>query len=262
MYRIVKSLRQITAVILAGGLGMRLRSLVSDRPKVLAEVRGYPFLTYIFDQLIAFGLKHVVLCTGYLGEQVEATFGDSYGSLHLVYSQESLLRGTAGALRLALPFFKSDPVLVMNGDSFCEENLNAFYSWHCAQGANATLLLSKVPDTKRYGQVHTDRAGGVLKFKEKDEKNRPGWINAGIYLISRSLLLTIPESFFVSLEKDMFPGWIGQGLYSYRSRGRFLDIGTPEGYSKAEIFFSLDTNDVVGLEGTLTIEKRRRNYDY
>src|SRR3989338_6029269 len=113
-----KRLSGVTVAILAGGLGTRLRSVIADRPKVLAEVRGRPFLTYIFDQLIAASIKYAVLCTGYLGEKVCDRFGDSYGSLRLAYSQEPSPRGTAGALRLALPLFKSDSVLVMNGDSY------------------------------------------------------------------------------------------------------------------------------------------------
>ena len=242
----VQDLAGVTAAILAGGLGTRLRSVVADGPKVLAEVRGRPFLAYLLRQLVATGVRYVVLCTGYLGEQVQATFGDSYGPLRLVYSQESSPLGTAGAIRLALPLFKpglneaniSDSVLVMNGDSFCEANLRAFWAWHCARGADATLLLTHVPDTKRYGRVLVDDDGFVLNFDEKGHKGGPGWINAGIYLLNHRLLLTIPASGAVSLEREMFPDWIGRGLYGYRSQGRFLDIGTPESYAEALQFFA------------------------
>ncbi len=250
---VVQDLASVTAAILAGGLGARLHSVVADRPKVLAEIRGRPFLAYLLDQLVAASVRTVVLCIGYLGEQVEAVFGDTYGDLRLVYSQESSPLGTAGALRLALPLFKpglspglerseaeanvSNSVLVMNGDSFCQVNLRAFWAWHCAQGAVATLLLARMPDTKRYGRVHEDADGRVLSFSEKDDKGGPGWINAGIYLLNRRLLLTIPASGAVSLEQEMFPAWIGRGLYGYRSEGRFLDIGTPEAYAIAEWFF-------------------------
>jgi NDP-sugar pyrophosphorylase family protein len=220
--------------------------VVSDKPKVLVEVRGRPFLAYLLEQLAAAGVRYVVLCIGYLGEQAQATFGDFYGGLRLVYSQESSPLGTAGALRLALPLFKpglseanvSDSVLVMNGDSFCKANLRAFWAWHCARGADATLLLTQVPDTKRYGRVHVDADGFVLSFDEKGDKSGPGWINAGIYLLNHRLLLTIPESGAVSLEREMFPCWIGRRLYGYRSEGRFLDIGTPESYTEAERFFA------------------------
>jgi NDP-sugar pyrophosphorylase family protein len=95
-----------------------------------------------------------------------------------------------------------------------------------------------MPDTKRYGRVHVDVKGRVLGFDEKADKSEPGWINAGIYLLNRPLLLTIPADCAVSLEQEMFPAWIGRGLYGYRSKGRFLDIGTPEAYVLAEQFFA------------------------
>ena len=242
-------LASVTAAILAGGMGTRLRSVVADRPKVLAEIRGRPFLAYLLDQLAGAGVRTVVLCTGYLGEQVQAMFGDSYGSLRLVYSQESSPLGTAGALRLALPLFKAETVLVMNGDSFCEANLRAFWAWHCARSADATLLLTRMLDTKRYGRVHVDEDGLVLRFDEKGQNGGPGWINAGIYLLNRRLLLTIPSSGAVSLEREMFPAWIGRGLYGYRSEGRFLDIGTPEAYILAERFFTLERTGADGTRG-------------
>jgi len=231
-------LANVTAVILAGGLGTRLRSVLANRPKVLAEVRGRPFLAFLLDQLAVTGIREVVLCTGYRGGQVWAEFGDAYGGLHLVYSQEAEPLGTAGALRLALPGLWSDPVLIMNGDSFCKTDLMAFWAWHGEQGADATLLLTRVPDTHRYGQVHVDAEGRVLQFAEKDGTGGPGWISAGIYLLSRRLLLMIPAGRAVSLEREMFPAWISQGLYGFRSEGRFLDIGTPEAYRMAKQFFA------------------------
>lgn len=233
-------LGQCTAAILAGGLGTRLRSVVADRPKVMAEVRGRPFLAYLLEQLAQAGFKHTVLCTGYLGEQVKATFGDTYSSLHLQYSQESSPLGTAGALQLVLPLFQSEQVLVINGDSFCNANLSDFWAWyHAKKDAEAALLLTQVPDTKRYGRVQVEPSGQVLKFEEKGDTEGAGWINAGIYLLERRLLSTIPKSRAVSLETEMFPDWIGQGLYGYCSQGRFLDIGTPESYAIADNFFSI-----------------------
>ncbi|MEW5817607.1 MAG: sugar phosphate nucleotidyltransferase [Spirochaetota bacterium] len=234
----LQGLAGVTAAILAGGLGTRLRSVVADRPKVLAEVRGRPFLAFLLDQLADAGVRYVVLCTGYLGEQVQIDFGESYGSLRLVYSQESMPLGTAGALQLALPLFKSNTVLVMNGDSFCDEDLKEFLAWHFAKKAEATLLLTKLLNTAEYGRVNLNTNGLVLRFDEKSGNREPGWISAGIYLINHQLLLTISDSGFVSLERDIFPTWIGQGLYGYKSQARFLDIGTPETYAVAENFFT------------------------
>jgi D-glycero-alpha-D-manno-heptose 1-phosphate guanylyltransferase len=110
---------EVTAAVLAGGLGTRLRSVVDDRPKVLAQVHARPFLMFLLDQLAAADFRSVVLCTGYLGEQIQRTFGETYKCLRILYSQEPKPLGTGGALRFALPQITSDPVLVLNGDSFC-----------------------------------------------------------------------------------------------------------------------------------------------
>jgi NDP-sugar pyrophosphorylase family protein len=230
------------AVILAGGLGTRLRSVVADQPKVLAPVLGRPFITYLLDQVAQAGIRDVVLCTGYLGEQVQTALGNTYGPLHLAYSQETELMGTGGALRIALPLLKTDPVLVLNGDSYCEADLPAFYRQHQAVVAEASLLLMHLPDTGRYSCVEIDTDGCVLRFEEKGQSAAAGWINAGIYLLSRMFLQAIPSGRFVSLEKEMFPAWIGRGLYGFSSKlvdteEHFLDIGIPEDYAAAERFF-------------------------
>jgi len=230
----------ITAVILAGGLGTRLRSVVTDRPKVLVPVQGKPFITYLLDQLAKVGIEDVILCTGYLGEQVKAALGNTYGSLRLVYSQEKELLGTGGALRLALPLIKVGPVLVMNGDSYCEADLQIFWRQHQATHADVSLLLIPLPDTRRYGRVEVEENGSILRFKEKGQSTSAGWINAGIYLLSRLFLHAIPAGQAISLEKEVFPAWIGRGLYGFPSSGsggRFLDIGIHEDYAIAEEFF-------------------------
>jgi NDP-sugar pyrophosphorylase family protein len=161
--------------------------------------------------------------------------------MRLLYSQESSQLGTGGALRLALPLFESDYVLAMNGDSFCHANLSDFWTWHIAQGAEATILLTQVSDTKRYGRVQVESSGKVQKFEEKGDTEGAGWINAGLYLLNRRLLATIPTSGAISLEREIFPIWIGRGLYGYCSQGRFLDIGTPESYAMAKQFFAPET---------------------
>jgi NDP-sugar pyrophosphorylase family protein len=233
----MEDVSHITAGILAGGLGTRLRPVMADRPKVLAEVRGRPFLEYLFDQLVDAGIQDVVLCTGYLGEQIEQRYEASYKRLRLTYSQETSPKGTGGALRLAMPCFKSALVLVMNGDSFCQVNFQQFYAWYCEQHAASALVITRVADVQRYGNVSVDPDGCVLSFEEKGSKSGSGWINAGIYLLSRRLIEEIPEHESVSLERNIFPCWIGRRLYAYRSEGRFLDIGTPESYCQAEEFF-------------------------
>jgi NDP-sugar pyrophosphorylase family protein len=126
----------------------------------------------------------------------------------------------------------------MNGDSFFAIDLSSFWSWHYSHRANATIALVNMKDTTRYGRIHLDADGALVSFEEKNANATPGWINGGIYLIARTLLLTIPESGAVSLEQEVFTAWIGKGLYGYKSQGRFLDIGTPEAYAGAEHFFA------------------------
>jgi histidinol-phosphate phosphatase family protein len=231
-------LSNITAAVLAGGLGTRLRPVVADRPKVLAQIHGRPFLAYLLDQLSGAGLRSVVLCTGYLGDQIARTFGESYGRLRLTYSQEQQPMGTAGALRLALPHLTSDPILVINGDSFSFTDLAAFFGWYRNRPARAGILLTRVNDRDRYGSVKIDEQGAVLEFAEKTKGVNPNWISAGMYFLSEELLRSIPEDKVTSLEYDVFPRWVGQGLYGYPNEGRFLDIGTPEDFATAVSFFS------------------------
>jgi len=239
----------VTGAILAGGLGTRLRSVVSDRPKVLASVRGKPFLAYLLDQLLAAGVGRVVLLTGYRGEQIEAEFGARYRGLSLAYSQESAPLGTAGALRFAADHLfpaatagttsAVDGVLVLNGDSYCDTDFAKFRAFHERERADASLVLAQVSDTSRFGKVETTASHRLQRFVEKQEAGGAGWINAGIYLLNRDLIEQIPAGRAVSIEREMFPQWLQDGcLLGFRSEGAFLDIGTPETYRAAEEFFA------------------------
>lgn len=232
-------LSSVTAAIFAGGLGTRLRSAVADRPKVLAEVLGRPYLSFLLDQVAKAGVRHCVLCTGYLGEQVEAAFGGTYRSLELTYSREESPLGTGGALRYALPHLRSDPVLVLNGDSYCHADLAAYWRSHRERGAVGSLLLTEVADTSRFGQVVVDETGALTSFREKQSAaGGAGWINAGVYLLAQELIAGIPPDRVVSLETEVLPSWIGRGLYGHPAAGPFLDIGTPESYAAAARFFA------------------------
>jgi NDP-sugar pyrophosphorylase family protein len=235
----IPGLEAVTGVILAGGEGTRLRAVVSDRPKVLAPVHGRPFLFYLVDQLAQAGVREVVLCTGYQAEMIEAELGERYKSLSLRYSREDEPLGTGGALRLALPHCSSDPILAMNGDSFMDADLAAFWSWFSEKGLDAALLLTEVGDTRRYGRVKVGEDGLILGFEEKNAASGPGWINAGIYILKKSVLSFIALGRPYSLEQDLFPRLAGKNLYGYPAAGRFIDIGTPESYRAAEKFFSL-----------------------
>ena len=232
----MKNNKNIQAVILAGGMGTRLKSVVSDRSKVVAEVAGKPFITYILDRLNEIYIKDAVICTGYMGEQVRELLGNNYEGISLTYSQENEPLGTAGALRFALDKIESDPVLVMNGDSLINADILKFRLWHYLHEAEGSLLLTDMPDTSRFGRVCVDNLGKITAFEEKCGANLPGCINAGIYILSRKLIEEIPSGRQVSIEKEMFPAWIGKDLYGCNLPGSFLDIGTPESYSRGEDF--------------------------
>jgi histidinol-phosphate phosphatase family protein len=251
----------ISAVVLAGGLGTRLRPVVGDRPKVLAPVAGRRFLAYLLHQLADAGFEDIVLCTGYMGDQVREAFGKRFRKLNLIYSQEEQPLGTAGALRHALPLIRSDTVAVLNGDSYCQADLEKFLSWHHDQRADASILLTEMPETARFGAVEADSAGRISRFGEKNTSG-PGWINAGIYAISKRLLAAIPDGVAVSIERECFPRWIADGLFGYRGGGRFLDIGTPDSFAEAQRFFSppgsVDGSRrhvLLDRDGTLNVER-------
>ena len=228
----------LTAVVLAGGLGTRLRSVVKDQPKVLAEIAGRPFLSYLLEQLARWRIEEVVLCIGYLGGQIESQFGRFYSGLRLIYSPEPMPLGTAGAVRSAVPFIGTETVLVLNGDSYCEANFDAFWQWHCLKGSAATMLLVNSPNTERFGRVRIAADGRITRFDEKKNGAEPGLINAGIYLTNINLLRSLPETNPLSLEREVFPSWIGQNFYGFQTDSSFLDIGTPESYALAEDFFA------------------------
>lgn len=230
--------QHITAAILAGGTGTRLRSVVADRPKVLALVGGKPFLAHLLDQLVAQGISKVVLCTGYLGEQVQAHFGENYRGMKLFYSREDQPLGTGGAIIQAMPLLQSETILVLNGDSYCRTDLQASLTWHRRKQAWGTLVLAQVAQVGRYGQVQTDAEGRIEKFCEKGAAEGPGWINSGIYWFERTALAKFTAGQPLSLERDVLAAWVGQGLYGYAQKGPFLDIGIPEDYARAEHFFA------------------------
>ena len=228
----------VTPLILAGGLGTRLRPAISDRPKVLSPVNGRPFLSYLLDQLVDAGMQEVILCTGHLGEMVREAFGHAYRGLAVLYSQESEPLGTGGSIRHALRLVHSEYVLAMNGDSYCNTDLRPYINWHFEKKYNASLLLTKVEDTSRYGRVKVDKNGRVLSFEEKGQNTESGWINAGIYLLKKELLKIIPAKVFYSLERKFLPMLVKKGLFGYLQQTEFIDIGTPVSYSSAEEFFS------------------------
>lgn len=226
------------ALILAGGLGTRLQSVVSDRPKPLAQVRGRPFVTFLLDQLLRFDFQCAVLCVGHMGKCVPSVLGEKYGSLELDYSFEQTALGTAGALRNAAGLVREQNVLAMNGDSYCDLDLHALDQAHRAYHAAVTLSALQQSDRRRSGAVVVDDVGHVVRFESRPAVPGPGLINAGIYMLRRDAIESIPPDRKVSLEDEMFPAMAARReLFAWQVEARFIDIGTPESYDDAQMFF-------------------------
>jgi NDP-sugar pyrophosphorylase family protein len=225
-------------MILAGGFGTRLRGVLPDLPKLLAPVNGRPFLRYLLDRLQRAGVRDVILCTGHRAEQLRAEFERCPTTMTLKFSHETQPLGTGGAVRQALNVTDADSFLVLNGDSYIDCDLQPFIAWHREHGLPGSLLLTHVEDASRFGTVVTDERGIIEAFGEKEGKVAPGWINAGVYLLSRKLLEPVAEGQAYSIEKDLFPRWLPQGLGGYRVKAAFIDIGTPESLAGASAFLT------------------------
>ncbi len=227
----------IPVIILAGGKGTRLQSVVSDRPKVLAEINGKPFLAYLLAQVVRHGFTQVIISTGYMAEQVEAALGHEFQGLRLAYSREDSPLGTGGGVRLAMQRKPAPLYMVLNGDSYCNSNLTQYVAWFRQRKHMASLLLARVDNTERYGRVETDSLGNVTSFVEKGCACSPGDINAGQYLLTpQSLHDPLGPAF--SIEQEVFPLLLHKGLLGYSTKAEFIDIGTPESYASAASFFS------------------------
>ncbi|QJB55738.1 sugar phosphate nucleotidyltransferase [Pseudodesulfovibrio sp. zrk46] len=228
-------LANCTTYILAGGLGTRLRA-ATDVPKVIAPVNGRPFLHFLLDKLAAAGCGRVVLCTGHAADAVEGAAATWDGSMRVDFSREAEPLGTGGAVKLALTEDRPETFLLLNGDSFTDADLCAFFTQHSESGAGASVLLARVDEASRYGSVVLNDAGRIEQFAEKQGKG-PGLINAGTYLMQTDFFMGHTPDGPFSLETDfldvMEPGVLG----GYVHDGCFIDIGLPATYAACGAFF-------------------------
>jgi NDP-sugar pyrophosphorylase family protein len=223
-------------LILCGGKGERLRDLVYDRPKPLAEVNSRPFLDIIIDFTAYHGFQRFVLLAGYMGDLVKEYAKQKAFTTNLEVSCliEQTTLGTGGALKSVEKLLKSPHFLLLNGDSFCPADLKPFFSYHLEKGALATIMLSRVEEASDYGRVAIDREGRIISFQEKIDDISGALINAGVYMMTKSFLDHLPLGIPCSLEQDVFPTIVGEGLYGYVVQELHFDIGTPERYLKAQ----------------------------
>lgn len=227
-----ESTMPFVAMILVGGLGTRLRSVIADRPKPLAMVENTPFLDILIGSLAQKGVRGFVLLTGYKGEMIEDHFRNSHRSgLDIRCHREESPLGTGGAVKNAEQF-ATDPTLLVNGDTFFDADLRTLFSFHKEKDARITLSLRYVDDVSRYGSVIVDEHGVITGFREKEPgAGKPGWINAGLSLLSYDIIRELPAGRAFSMEAEIFPRLaMSARMVGFPQDRPFFDIGTPESY--------------------------------
>jgi D-glycero-alpha-D-manno-heptose 1-phosphate guanylyltransferase len=223
------------AIILAGGLGTRLKTLVSDVPKSMALVNDRPFLEYLLNYLSGQGIRKVVLSVGYMNEPIKAHFKDHFKNIQITYAIENEPLGTGGGILNAMHQVEDSMAFVLNGDSMFRVDLHAMQTLHESTDAGVTLALRWLEETQRFGSVLLDHTRRITGFREKGADSGEGYINGGIYLINKDFFSAYEFPSKFSIEKDCFEKFYSDSrMFGYPSRGYFLDIGIPEDYMKAQ----------------------------
>jgi D-glycero-alpha-D-manno-heptose 1-phosphate guanylyltransferase len=226
------------AIVLAGGFGTRLRSVIADVPKPMAPIHGKPFLAYLLDYLKSQGITEVVLSVHYLKEQIQAYFQNTYNDMTIHYAVEEQPLGTGGAIVNSLKYVdNSKPVFVLNGDTFLKINYELMMQQHLATKPCMTMALRQIADCSRYGVVLTEGTA-VTAFNEKGHSGE-GLINAGVYLLDAALLSKWQGAEAFSFERDfLFPQISYLRPQAFITDHYFIDIGVPEDYARAVAEFS------------------------
>ena len=226
-------------IILAGGFGTRLQSVVKDVPKCMAEVANKPFLEYIFNYLENERFNHIILSLGYKSEYILSWLETQNRSFTISYVIESEPLGTGGGIKLAFDNVKSNKAFVVNGDTFFDVSTNDVALLHNKHNADLTIALKPMSNFDRYGSVQLNEEDRIIKFNEKQFCEK-GLINGGIYLIDKEIFskLDLPEKF--SFEQDVMESQLQKiSIYGCIQDQYFIDIGIPTDFEKANIDFSL-----------------------
>lgn len=233
-----KSSDNVGAVILAGGLGARIREMYPSIPKPMIEVCGSPFIEWVIRYLSTQGLNDFVISIGYKADVIEKYFkGRQYSGLSLSCVKEESPQGTAGGFLLsAAKFHNKDYLLVTNGDSLILADLPPVFEMVRKDHYDAVIIGRRVKDRSRYGSLECDENGMLVQFREKEKGE--GLINAGIYIFSRSSLTNFPLKRPLSFEYDVFPFFLQRGMKIkvLKTKAAFIDIGTKESVREAEPF--------------------------
>lgn len=229
-------MKKIDSIIMVGGLGTRLREVVPDLPKPMVSINGKPFLDIILSLLNKCGsIERVILAVGYMADKIiERYEKSSEYSFEILFSVEEKFLGTGGAIKNALKYTETNNVLVLNGDSFVEVDLYDFLKKHLQTNADMTIVLKELKNTNRYGSVKIDEDNKITCFEEKKTGLSKGLINAGVYMIKKTLFDSIKEQTVISLEKELLPVFIKKDVFGYIGKGKFIDIGIPETYRMAD----------------------------
>jgi len=228
------ALSKIDVFILCGGLGTRLRSISKGFPKSMVRINDRPFLDIIINYLAGFGFKRFILGVGYKADKIAGYYkNNKILGLNILFSKEDSPLGTGGAVKKARRLFKSSTVLIVNGDSFCKFDPLKFLSLHKQRKAAISILLRKVPEIKDYGSIKIDKNCRILGFCEKTNFLKRAWINAVIYAFEKKIFNKMPKKMRFSLETDFFPKILEEKCFGFVYNDVFIDIGTPERYSRA-----------------------------
>jgi D-glycero-alpha-D-manno-heptose 1-phosphate guanylyltransferase len=222
------------AIILAGGLGTRLRSVINDVPKCMAPVNQHPFLYYLFLQLQKDKIDNVILSLGYKNEIITEWIKKNKFDCTISYIIENEPLGTGGAIKMALNKVKSKETLILNGDTFFDIDIKEFHKFHIQYGADISIALKSMNKFDRYGTVSINNLNRVVAFREKEYCDY-GYINGGCYLLQKDsdIFDDIQESTF-SFEKEVLErDTANEKIYGYIDNGYFIDIGIPEDYIRA-----------------------------
>lgn len=228
-------MKKITeAIILAGGLGTRLRSAVPDLPKCMAPVAGKPFLHYVISYYQKQGIQRFIFSLGYRHEDIEQWLQTSYPTLSYTTVIEDEPLGTGGAIKLACSKVQSNDVLVLNGDTLFQIDLDHQSKTHFREEADCTLALKPMKNFDRYGVVQTEKDGTVQSFQEK-QYYESGNINGGVYLVGKDRFLHLPFPEKFSFEKDYLEYYCRKQVFkAVLHEGYFIDIGIPSDYERAQ----------------------------
>tara|TARA_A100001015_G_scaffold286502_1_gene355267 strand:+ start:746 stop:1444 length:699 start_codon:yes stop_codon:yes gene_type:complete len=229
------------AIILAGGFGTRLQSVVNDVPKPMAPIGKKPFLEYLMAYLASHDIKHFILSVGYLHEKIISHFGDFYQNIPITYIIEKEALGTGGAIKLALANTQNDTSLVYNGDTFFRLSPKDLFHFHQESNADVSVALKKMDRPHRYGTINM-LGNKVVNFFEKRIDLKDGLINCGVYCINKNIFYSSTLKNKFSFEKDFLENQLSKkNICGFTHNEYFIDIGIPKDYEKAQSELSQHT---------------------